>query len=109
MKTIKDFDRNQWNELDFDDKLDVAINTMFVHNKINIEEKVRVGEFDHEVTIELSCVEDDDKKALTEGWICIEDKPRVTINLWRGNGQPYFTDADSIMYELFNYLKEMEE
>jgi len=109
MKTIKDVDWKQWKELDFEEKLDVTINTMFVHGKINIEEKMHM-EFSDAI-IELSCVEDDEKLALTEGWIKITEDggARIEINLWRGNGQPYFTDEESIWQVVFNYLEGLEE
>jgi len=110
MKTIKDVQWKDWQELDFEEKLDVTINTMFIHSKINTEEKMSVGDFGGEALIELVCLEDDDKSALTEGWIEITENggARIEINLWRGNGQPYFTDADMIFDTIFEYLEGLE-
>jgi hypothetical protein len=109
MKTIKDINWEQWKELDFDEKLDVTINTMFVHGKINTPEKMHMEYAD--AIIELSSAEDNDKLALTEGWIkIIEDGgARIEINLWRENGQPYFTDEESMWQTVFNYLEGLEE
>lgn len=108
MKTIKDINYKEWDALDWDDRLDVTINSMFIHNKINVPEKMHMEYGDS--IIELCCAEDDDKLALTEGWIkIVEDGgARIELNLWRGNGQPYFTDADFIWYTIFTYLEELE-
>lgn len=112
MKTIKDIKNyNDWNELNFDEKLDITINTMFVHGKINTREKMSVGDWGDDAIIELSCIEDDDKMALTDGWIKITEGSgaRIELNLWRDNGQPYFTDENSLFDTIYNYLDGLRE
>src|SRR6266571_8972102 len=105
MKTIKDITYKEWDAMDWEDRLDTTINSMFIHNKINTPEKMHMEFAD--AIIELSCVADDEKLALTEGWIKITENggSRIELNLWRENGQPYFTDEDSLWYTIFTYLE----
>jgi len=107
MKTIKDITYKEWDELDWDERLEITINTLFIYKKVNVEEVIPT-EYDFGITIELCCVEDDVREALTKGWIRIKQHSYLELNLWQGNGQPYFTDADLIWRTIYEYLNELE-
>lgn len=59
MKTIKDYDYSSWCDLDYDEKLDVTMNTMFCRGLINTPEEMDIG--GSTGVIELACVDDEKK------------------------------------------------
>lgn len=108
MNTIKNMDYRKWDELDYGEKLDVTINTLFTLGKINEEIEITIGDDYGEATIELSCIEDDEKLALTEGWICLKDGASFEVNLHRGDNSHYYI-ADEMWGDIFTMLESLEE
>lgn len=106
MKTIKNITFSEWDEFDYNEKLNVAINTMFLAEKINVREKITIGDDYGEAIIELNCIEEDEKLALTEGWIQIKDGPYFELNLWRENAGHYWL-SDNFWSDLHSYLQNI--
>lgn len=108
MKTIKDLkDQNQWDELRYDDKLDIVINTLFMHGKINEEIEMSCGDYG-EVIVELNCVEDDDKMALTEGWLSVKDDNIFQTDLHRGDCSHWYI-SDQMWEDLYTLLEDITD
>lgn len=103
MKTIKNTYWNEWKELEWEERLDITINTMFLAEKINVIESFTIGDDYGNATIELCATEGDDKLALTEGWIKIEERPYFEVNLWRSSGFPYYM-SEKIWDDIYAYL-----
>lgn len=110
MKTINNIDYQNWQNLDWEERLDITINTMFIKDLINKPQVFEFNDVQHGV-IELQHVEEDEKLALTEGWICLRQSagPEIELNLFRESGCPIFADYEEIWGAVYSYLETLRD
>lgn len=107
LKIIDDYDSRQWDEADWDEKLEVTINTLALKDCVNKELTMRIGDDYGEAKVELCCTEDNARDALVEGWLKITDGADLEINLWPGNGFPYYLNGESLWNDLYYLLEDL--
>ena len=107
MKTIKDLkDQQEWDDLQYSERTEIAINTLFMAGKINEELKMGCNEGNDGVIVELCSVEDDDREALTQGWLHIKDGVLFEANIYTSDESHWYI-SDRLWDDLYMLLEEL--